>query len=206
MDLKGNIDLKDLWHNFKSIFSTPARAEHKIEPVKYQDGLLWFKGPPGIKLGKMKAYAPAKTGFMEVGFDLLSYDEDLELYRCKLNDEQFTLDAMQVERRKEFRLDKAIAVSSKELEYNKAQTEDLSLNGCRLRLEKPIEKGEFIGITLHFKTAACPDLSLRAEVRWCAETQRGRYHAGLRFSSITKAEKGAIKRYIQNAVAMGTKP
>jgi len=192
-----------MWETLKKLFQAPSGPPPVIEPIAFQDGLLSFKTDSELKLKRMKVAAPSKLGYIEVDLEVLSYDEKENLYRAKLKDETFSVDAMQLGRRREFRLDVAIPVSSAELKGKPAQTEDLSLNGARLSLPVELKAGEHLGVKLHFGDPNIPDLDLRSEVLWCAPSRKGRYHCGVRFFMIQKGEKKHIKRFIQNRVAMG---
>lgn len=203
MDLNKSLDLKDLWHQFKAIFVPAAKAEFKIEPISFEDGLLLFKAEGEIQLGPVKVYGPTKRSFIEVDLVVLSYDSETGLYRGKLKDETFSLDAMQVNRRKEFRLDTVIRVTSPELLGQDARTEDISLNGARIRIDKKVKVGEYITVDLHIGLPSNPKVSLRAEIKWCSPTVKEKHHCGLRFLSPEKQAKALIKRFIQNKMTMG---
>jgi PilZ domain len=194
-----------MWETLKKIFQAPSGPPAIIEPISFTDGLLCFKTDAALKLKKTKVAAPSKLGYIEVELEILSFDEATSLYRAKVKDETFALDAMQMGRRREFRLDVKLPVTLMELKGKAASTEDISLNGARLLVPREFERGEHIGIKVHFKNANIPDLGQRCEVQWCAPTRKGQFHCGVRFFMINKAEKSTIKRFIQNYVAMGGK-
>ena len=191
------------WKKVKNIFFGPRGPLPKIQPILFQDGLLAFRASESLKMGKQKVAAPTKTAHMEVEIEILSYDEDEDLYRGKVADEVFSLDAMQLERRGEFRLSQQVRVTSSDLPGYEATTEDISLSGARLTTQRAVKPGEYITLTFHFGDPNLPDLTLRGEYRWCAPLSSGLFHCGLRFSAIKKTERVIIKRYIQNKVAMG---
>ena len=191
------------WETIKKIFFGPRGPIPKIHPLMFQDGLLHFRASEKLKLGTRKVAAPTKTAHIEVEVEILSYDEGEDLYRGKVADEVFSLDAMQLERRGEFRLNQRVRITSSDLPGYEATTEDISLSGARLTLKGEVEPGQYATITLHFGDPTIRDLNLRCEYRWCAPLKSGQYHAGVRFSSITKQDRVSIKRYIQNRVAMG---
>ncbi len=192
-----------IWGTFKKIFLGPKGPETKIQPLLYQDGLLGFRASEQLKFGSHKVLAPSQLGDIEVRLDVLSYDENEDIYRALLADEVFTLDALRLERRKEFRLPKSIRVASSDLPGYEARSEDLSLGGARLTINGKVTPGDFATITFYFSDGMTPDLNLRCEFRWCAHKKGNKFHCGVRFSSIEKSERVAIKRYIQNQVAMG---
>lgn len=192
-----------MWGTFKKIFFGPKGPDTKIQPLLYQDGLLAFRASEQIKFGTHKVLAPSRLGESEVRLDIFSYDENEDMYRAQLADEVFTLDALRLERRGEFRPPKSIRVASSDLPGYEGRTEDLSLGGARLTINGKVTPGDFATITFYFNDGMTPDLNLRCEFRWCAHKKGNKFHCGVRFSSIEKSERVAIKRYIQNQVAMG---
>lgn len=196
-----------MWEKIKALFQSNQQGPPAvIEPIKYEDGLFWFRSQTELKLSRYQVAAPSKMGYFGVDVDVLSYDENSKMYRAKIiENETFALDAMKIERRKEFRLEAPIAVTSEELSGKKGQTEDLSLNGARLLIGGPLKPGEHIGIKILFNDAVVENLSLRCEVSWCSPTRKGKYHCGVRFFTIDKADRAKIKRYIENRVVMGGK-
>ena len=104
-----------MWGTFKKIFFGPKGPDAKIQPLLYQDGLLAFRASEQLKFGTHKVLAPSRLGEIEVRLDILSYDENEDMYRAQLADEAFTLDALRLERRGEFRLPKSIRVASSRL-------------------------------------------------------------------------------------------
>lgn len=193
-----------LWEKLKELFQGNSGPPVVIEPVSYKDGLLLFKSEQPLKLVRSRLAAPSKLGYFEVKVDILSLDEEGGFYRGKIiENETFSLDAMKMERRKEFRLDAKIVVSSSEVHGHKAVTEDISLNGARILTTGPLNKGDYIGLKFHFNDPAVGDLPLRAEVMWCSPTRKGKHHAGMRFLMMEKPDREKIKRYIQNQVALG---
>lgn len=194
-----------MWEQFKSLFFGPAGPLPKIQPLVFQDGLLAFRASEPLKLGKRKVLAPSQNSEFEVEVEVLSFDPAEDTYRGKVADEVFALDAMRLERRGEFRLTQLVRVTSSDLPGYEARTEDISLSGARLTVKDVMKPGEYITATFHFGDPTIPDLELRGEIRWCAPTQAGEYHCGLRFSSVEKADRVKIQRFIQNRVAMGAK-
>lgn len=192
-----------MFEALKRIFSSSSGPPVIIEPVSFQDGLLLFKSEKPLKLTKSRVAAPSKKGFFEIEIEILSFEEKSGLYRGKLKDETFSLDAMQMERRKEFRLDVVVPVTSQDLPGKKAVTEDISLNGARVLLNGPLKTGDHVGLTFHFGDKTLPDQSLRCEVQWCVPTRKNKHHCGVRFFMIEKAQKDIIKRFAQNRMAIG---
>lgn len=193
-----------MWEKLRELFQGGGGPPVIIEPVSYEDGLLLFKAEKPLKLVKSKVAAPSKLGYFELELDILSLDEAKGVYRAKVTqNETFNLDAMQMERRREFRLDAKIPIVCAELKGKQAQTEDISLNGARLLIPVPLKPGDFIGVDFHFNDPAVPVLPLRCEVRWCAPTRKGKHHCGVRFFTIEKSDKQKIKRFIENRVALG---
>jgi len=194
-----------IWVQIKELFSGGSAPPIAIEPVKYEDGLLWFRSEEDIKLKPTKAYAASKLGNIELRIDVLSYNENDKLYRGKLQDETFNLDAMELTRRKEFRFDHAIRVSSDELPGAKVYTEDISLSGARIVIGDAVKPGDIVSITLHLSDPTTPSLNLRAQIKWCAPRRKNTYHCGVNFFTIEKAQKKVLSRYIKNKVAVGGK-
>ena len=190
-----------MWEQIKQLFQG-AQTPVVIEPKGYDDGLLKFTAQEPIKLEKMKVAAPCKKGYMEMEINVLSYEEERKIYRGKLSDEQFALDAMQIKRNRDFRLEVSVPVTSPEIKGN-ARTEDLGLDGARLLLKPQLERGSHITIKLHFNDPTVDNLELRCEVKWCLPTRKGLHHCAVRFFMIEKGEKIEIKRFVQNRVAMG---
>lgn len=151
----------------------------------------------------MQVLAPGCRGEFQVEVEVVSFDAREDAYRAKVADEVFVLDAMRLERRREFRLNESLRVTSSDLPGYEAITEDLSLSGARLALKKPIKEGDYGVLTLHFQSAVIPDLELRFECRWCAEKSDQSYHCGIKFMSLERAHKQAIKRFIENRIALG---
>lgn len=193
-----------MWQQLKDLFggggsnATPV----VIEPVKFEDGLLFFKAREPLKLKKSKIAGPVKNSYLEFEVDVLSHDEETGIYRGRLLNETFALDAMQVKKPKSIRFEVSVAVTSPNVK-GEMRTEDLALDGCRLLMKQEVERGSHITVNLHWKDPLFQDLSLRSEVKWCAQTRKGLYHCGVRFFMIEKAEKVVIKRYLQNRAALG---
>lgn len=192
-----------MWDKIKQIFQAPSGPPVIIEPVSFQDGLLCFKAEKPLKLKKSKAAAPTKMGYMEVEIDILTFDEDSEFYRGKVTDEQFVLDAMKMERRKEVRVDVKVAVTSSDFPGKKCRTEDISLNGARVVIPKKVDQGEHIGLTFHFNDPAVPKMALRCEVKWCAPTRKGVFQIGVRFFTIEKIQRKKLSRFMKNHLTLG---
>lgn len=193
-----------MWQKLKELFQGGGGTPIIIQPVSYEDGLLCFRAEKPLKLVRSKVAAPSKVGHFGLDIDILSLEEESGIYRGKvLENETFALDAMKVERRREFRLDVVIPITSPDIDGQKGHTEDISLSGARLRLNKPVKVGEHFGIKIHFEDAAIAPLSVRCEVQWCAPTRKGKHHCGVRFFMIQKPDKIQIKRYIENRVAIG---
>ena len=190
-----------MWDKIKELFQG-AQTPVAIEPKGYDDGLLKFTAQEPLKLEKQKIAAPCKKGYLAFEIDVLSFDEERKLYLGKLTDEQFSLDAMQIDGKRDFRLDVSIPVSSPEIKGN-ARTLDLGLEGARLLMKPRLERASHLTAKLHFGDATVEDLELRAEVKWCLPTKKGLHQCAVRFFMIEKAEKVEIKRFIQNCVAMG---
>ena len=188
-------------NQLKELFGRLRGSLPPLKPIKFEDGLLHFEAQEGLKLGKTKAQADSKLGTIDLEIDILSYDEEGKFYRAKLTNEQFILDAMQVERRKEFRYDCKIRVASDDIKGQVAVTEDLSLNGARLTVNNELTSGDYLTTEFHFGDPTIKNLKVRSEVKWCSPTKGGKFHCGLRFLSIEKRQKVEIKRFIQNNVA-----
>ena len=188
-------------NQLKELFGRLRGPLPPLKPIKFEDGLLCFEAQEGLKLGKTKAQADSKLGTIDLEIDILSYDEEGKFYRAKLKNEQFILDAMQVERRKEFRYDCKIRVISDDIKGQVATTEDISLNGARITVNSELTRGNYITTEFRFGEPTIKDLTLRSEVKWCSPTKGKKFHCGLRFISIEKREKVEIKRFIQNDVA-----
>lgn len=193
-----------MWQKLKELFQGTGGPPVIIQPVSYEDGLLCFKAEKPLKLMRSTVAAPSKVGHFGLQLDILSYDDATQVYRAKvLENETFALDAMKIERRREFRLDVALPVISEEIAGKKAKTEDISLNGARILMDGPLKVGDHIGLKIQFNDVAVSSLALRAQVQWCAPTRKGKHHCGVRFFMIEKAEKIKIKRFIENRVALG---
>ena len=193
-----------MWQKLKELFQGTSGPPVIIEPVSYRDGLLLFKAETELKLVLSRLAAPSKMGYFEVKIEVLSFDEEGGFYRGKIvENETFSLDAMKVERRKEFRLDVRVPITSPELEGQKAVTEDLSLNGARVLMNGALNKNDYIGLKLHFKDPSVGALPVRAEVMWCVPTRKNKFHCGLRFAMMEKTQRDKIKRFLQNQVALG---
>ena len=192
-----------MWQKLKEIFQTSSGPPVVIEPVSFQDGLLLFKAQSPLKLKKCKVAGPTKMGYMEVEIDVLSFDEEKQVYRGKITDEQFVLDAMQIERRKEVRVEAKVGVVGPDFPGKKCRTEDISLNGARILIPSAVKVGEYISLKFLFNDPAVPDMDLRCEVKWCVVTRKGLYHAGVRFSMIEKPQKAMLSRFMKNILTMG---
>lgn len=193
-----------MWQKLKELFQSTGGPPVIIQPVSYEDGLLCFKAEKPLKLTRSTVAAPSKVGHFGLQIDILSHDEASGIYRGKvLENETFALDAMKIERRREFRLEISLPVISEEIAGKKAKTEDISLNGARILMDGPLTVGDHIGVKIHFNDVTVSTLDLRGQVQWCAPTRKGKYHCGIRFFMIEKAEKVKIKRFIENRVAMG---
>jgi PilZ domain-containing protein len=192
-----------MWQQIKALFSGSSSGPPVvIEPVTFDDGLLLFKAREPLKLKKTKIAGPCKKGYLEFEVDVLSHDEQTGQYRAKLDNETFSLDAMQIKKPKGFRLEVGIPVSSPEVK-GEIRTEDLALSGCRLLLKQELQRGAHITIKLHWNDPLFDDLELRSEVKWCCATRKGLYHCAVRFFMIDKAQRTIIKRFIQNRAALG---
>lgn len=192
-----------MWDRIKEFFVGGEGPPIIIEPVKFEDGLLKFKCQEKLKLKATKLYAPSKIGHIEVQMEVLSFDKETGTYRGKMKDETFALDAMQMGKRKEFRLETTVPFLTEDVKDKRGVTEDISLSGARLRTSQALKPGSFVGIELKFSDPTIDDLPLRCEVVWCAPTRKGQFHSGVRFFTIEKAQKAVLKRYIQNKVALG---
>ena len=193
-----------MWQQLKELFTGGGSSGPPvvIEPVKFEDGLLFFKSQEPLKLKKTKIAGPCKRGFLEFEVDVLSQDPEYDQYRAKLDNETFALDAMQLKKPKGSRFEVAVAVTSPEVK-GEMRTEDLGLNGCRLLLKEEVQRGSHITVKLHWKDPLFEDLELRSEVKWCGATKKGLYHCAVRFFMIEKSQKLIIKRFIQNKAALG---
>jgi hypothetical protein len=192
-----------MWQQIKELFSGSSSGPPVvIEPVTFDDGLLFFKAKQPLKLKKTKIAGPCKRGYLEFEVDVLSHDEASDQYRGKLDNETFSLDAMQIKKPKGFRLETSVAVTSPEVKGT-MRTEDIALDGCRLLMKEQLDRGSHMTVNLHWKDPLFKDLALRSEVKWCSQTKKGLYHCAVRFFMIQKAEKVIIKKFIQNRAALG---
>lgn len=195
-------NLPSMWSYFKTIFFGPKGPVPKIQPLAFRDGLLEFRASEQLRPGRWKVTAPSKIGVMDVSLDVLSYCIEEDIYRAKVADEVFTLDAMRLERRGEFRLGQRIRATSADLPEGEAYTEDISLSGARLVVTDSLVPGDFLTVCFRFDDNVVPSLTLRCEVRWCAPKQGGDYHCGVRFTNMKKPQRIKLKRFIQNRVVM----
>lgn len=192
-----------MWATFKKIVFGSAGPLPRIHPLVFQDGLLAFRASQPLQTGKVQVLAPGCSGEFKVEVEVVSFDAREDAYRARVADEVFVLDAMRLERRREFRLSESLRVTSSDLPGYEALTEDLSLSGARLALKKPIKEGDYGVLTLHFQNSIIADIEVRFECCWCAEKSPGNYHCGIKFMSMERAHKQAIKRFIENRVALG---
>lgn len=193
-----------MWQQLKDLFGGGGSSGELaiIEPVVFDDGLLHFKAKSSLKLKKTKVAGPVKKTYLEFEIDVLSHDKEAGLYRGKLLNETFALDAMKIRKPKSVRFEVPVAVTSPEVK-GEMRTEDLGLDGCRLLMKEKVERGSHITVNLHWKDPLFKDLSLRSEVKWCAPTRKGLYHCAVRFFMIDKPDKVVIKKFLQNRAALG---
>lgn len=193
-----------MWNQFKLFVSAKLGSIPEIQPQVFQDGLLSFHASQKLPMGTVKVLAPTQSGHMEVAIDIQSFDPKEELYRGKVADEVFALDAMRLERRGEFRLPIALRVTSPDLPGRFGRTEDLSLSGVRLTLDGKITPGDYVALTIDLGDPKLPDINIKAEVRWCAEKKEGKYQAGVRFSNLPRDVAKLISQFIKRKVALGS--
>lgn len=194
-----------MWNKFKHFIAVKMGGLPEIQPHVFQDGLLSFHASKQLPLGKVRVLAPTKDSHMEVDVDIQSFDAKEELYRAKVADEVFALDAMRLERRGEFRLPLTLRVTSPDLPGQFARTEDISLSGSRLTLDGAVEPGDFVVLSIDLGDPRLPKINVKAEVRWCAEKSKGQYQCGARFSGLQRDQAKVISQYIKKKVALGAK-
>lgn len=193
-----------MWQQLKELFGGGGSSAPPvvIEPLTFDDGLLFFKAQEPLKLKKTNIAGPCKKGYLEFQVEVYSHEKDTDIYRGKLLNETFALDAMQLTKPKSVRFEVSVPVTSPDVK-GEMRTEDLGLGGCRILMKHKVERGSHITVNLHWKNPLFQDLSLRSEVKWCAETRKGLYHCAVRFFMIEKPEKVVIKKFLQNKAALG---
>ena len=83
-----------------------------------------------------------------------------------------------------------------------ASTRDLSVGGVGLDLDRPLQEGATISLSLFLviddiEDEATAPMNLRAKVAWCAESdEEGRWAAGVRFDNLLPQQLEWLTRFL----------
>lgn len=88
-----------------------------------------------------------------------------------------------------------LCVLSRDLPGFRVMTVDLSQGGLQVEAPSSVEPGTSVLLRIEFDTEKLPAIEASAEVAWCAQHERGRYRAGLRFTSIDPRSREIIALY-----------
>ena len=167
----------------------------------FTDGLLSFRCDTELPLQKVFVMAPTKNGEMEVEIEVMSFDKEDLVFRGKVADEVFALDAMQLERRGEFRLAYGAKVGCDNFKGGYGKTEDVSLSGIRVATANELERGRYLKMQIHLGASDLKVLEIECEIRWSAQKKNGSYHSGARFVGLQPADAKKLSRFIKTKVA-----
>lgn len=186
-------------NNLKKMFAPT------VEFVDYEDGLLTVR--TSKKLGEKNTSVKLKTtkGTLYAEISVESYDEANGVYRLRLYDHEMILDQLDFERRGGPRLLKIIRITSPSFPGFAGMTEDISVSGVRVTTTGPVEVVLDIQVKMELDDPELPPIDCYADVAWTSAKLDGSYHSGLRFQAMTTEQSRAIRRYIEDRIAMEKK-
>lgn len=190
-----------MWSTLKKFFGQNKGPKPQIRPMVFTDGLLSFRCDTELPLQKVYVMAPTKNGEMEVEIEVMSFDKEDLVFRGKVADEVFALDAMQLERRGEFRLSYGAKVACAEFKGGYGKTEDLSLSGIRIATANELTRGSYLNFAIHLGAPDLETLNIQCEIRWSAQKKNGSFHSGARFVGLQQSDAKKLSRFIKNKVA-----
>ena len=109
---------------------------------------------------------------------------------------------MDVDRRRFPRLSAELAVRVVSVEGGPEATtletvsRDLSRGGIRARVDRRLEAGAFVGVSIQLPGRGDP-VELFGEVVWCEPTEGGTYDVGLRFVSGSEDAADELRGYLE---------
>jgi hypothetical protein len=85
-----------------------------------------------------------------------------------------------------------------------ARTRDLSVGGVGLILDRPLQEGAIVGLSLflvvdQIEDENTPPLAARGRVVWCAESENGDVAAGIRFEGLEPQQAERLAHFLEEA-------
>lgn len=103
------------------------------------------------------------------------------------------------EERRAPRVSRVFQVMSKDLRTFKAVSLDLSATGMRLDAQEEVPVGKDLELDMDFDDFRFPRVKAQAEVVWCRSVDHGRWHVGLRFTSMAPRDRMVMDAFLKFA-------
>ena len=169
----------------------------QVQVTGYRDGLLSFRSERALNLIEQVVETPTPLGNMKTKLDIQSYDPANKEYLAKIEDDDKTLESLDIDLSKIARVNKVLRVSSRDLPAYMGLTEEISLSGLRLSTSEPLESGQELELTIEFDCNKVGTRKVKATVEWSAHKGDGTCHSGLRFNDLDSITFRKLAQYIQ---------
>lgn len=101
------------------------------------------------------------------------------------------------EERRAPRVPRVFQVMSKDLRTFKAVSLDLSATGMRLDAQEELPVGKDLELDMDFDDFRFPRVKAQAEVVWCRPVDHGRWHVGVRFTSVSPHARMVMDAFLK---------
>ncbi len=172
-----------------------------VELLGFSDGLLSFTSPKELPMALTTIRTASREGVVDARVSIQSFDEKNQVYRAELVNSKELLPLLQLERRPTQRLTCRLKVNFPGIPGLSGHTEDLSGQGLRLELKRPLREKKELLLTIRLDDEDQTPIQVNAKVRWCASKADGSYHAGLRFLDLEGFQEDTLLSFIETRSA-----
>lgn len=181
---------------FKKLFNKKDQVP-TVQVTGFRDGLLSFRSENALNLIEQVVETPTPVGNMTTKLDIQSYDPANQEYLAKVQEDDKTLESLDIDLSKIARVQKVLRVSSRDLPAYMGLTEEVALSGLRLSTSELLNVGHILELTIEFDCNKIGTRKVKAKVEWSAHKGDGTCHSGLRFHDLDSITFRKLAHYIQ---------
>jgi hypothetical protein len=170
----------------------------RVEVTGFRGGLVGLRSEANLTFSEQVVETTTPAGLCKTRLRVQSYDPGNKVYLAQVDENDPTLESLDIDLSNLSRVSKTLRVSSRDLPLYTALTEEVSLSGLRISTQGPLCVDRLLNLSVEFDCPKLETQKFNTVVEWSAEKSDGTWHSWLRFQEVDSLTFRRVAQYISS--------